>query len=134
VNGATGSGILTTTEELPSNNSTRKIDPMAIFHRTVEWAIRDVREAVDQNDNPSLTDVVTVLNAFEDLIKDLEEVRLMPPNAALHTLEDWLNRFGKEVPRDPKTIQQDIHYWTNRLPILYRKKARNEEDEEDEDE
>ena len=107
---------------------------MAIFHRTVEWAIRDVREAVDQNDNPSLTDVVTVLNAFEDLIKDLEEVRLMPPNAALHTLEDWLNRFGKEVPRDPKTIQQDIHYWTNRLPILYRKKARNEEDEEDEDE
>jgi hypothetical protein len=95
---------------------------VAIFHKTVEWAIRDVREAVDQNDNPSLTDVVTVLNAFEDLTRDLEEIRFMPPDGVFYTLEDWLNRFGKEVPREPRITQQDIAYWTNRHPILYRKK------------
>ena len=89
--------------------------------RSVEWSIRDLREAVEHNDVPEHSDITEVLNAFENLTKDLEEVRYVPIFEVFFTLEEWVARPNK---RASVTVQEDIDTWTRARPILYRKKMK----------
>jgi hypothetical protein len=93
---------------------------MAILHKTVEWAIRDVREAVDHCDNPNILDVTTILNAFEDLTKDLEEVRFVDYVEDVLSLEEFLARDDIFCVG---TVEK-IASWKKIKPVMYRKKGK----------